>query len=75
MAGKMVWLVIPLSVLITWMYAALDQVGESSANPFEGGANDVPISQICSSIEYDLRQLLGEQGLPSNAASTSPIML
>lgn len=37
MAGHMVWLAIPLGVLVSWMYVALDQVGESSANPFEGG--------------------------------------
>lgn len=75
MAGQMVWLAIPLGVLVSWMYLALDQVGESSSNPFEGGANDVPISQICASIEIDLRQLLGESGLPARAAPSSPIVL
>jgi putative membrane protein len=75
MAGHMVWLAIPLGVLISWMYAALDQVGESSANPFEGGANDVPISQICTSIEIDLRQLLGESGVPLSARPAQPIVM
>jgi ion channel-forming bestrophin family protein len=75
MAGQMVWLAIPLGVLISWMYAALDQVGESSANPFEGGANDVPISQICNSIEIDLRQLLGESGVPISSRPSSPIVM
>ena len=75
MAGQMVWLAIPLGVLVSWMYLALDQVGESSSNPFEGGANDVPISQICASIEVDLRQLLGESALPARAAQSSPIVL
>jgi ion channel-forming bestrophin family protein len=46
------------------MYTALDQVGEATANPFEGNANDVPISQISRSIEIELRELLGESGLP-----------
>ncbi|WDS36978.1 bestrophin family ion channel [Pseudoxanthomonas sp.] len=75
MAGRMVWLAIPLSALICWMYAALDQVGESSANPFEGGANDVPISQICVSLEVELRQLLGEFDVPEHAGPSSPIVL
>lgn len=75
MAGQMVWLAIPLSVLIGWMYAALDQVGESSANPFEGGANDVPISQLCAAIEQDLRQLLGEADVPAQPEPASPIVL
>jgi ion channel-forming bestrophin family protein len=62
--GYTVWLVVPVSVLIGWMYTALDQVGEATANPFEGNANDVPISQISRSIEIELRELLGESGLP-----------
>jgi len=64
MKGNMVWLVVPFSVVIGWMYTSLDQVGESTANPFEGGANDVPISQISRSIEIELRELLGEINLP-----------
>ncbi|HYG07934.1 MAG TPA: bestrophin family ion channel [Stenotrophomonas sp.] len=75
LAGQMAWLAIPLSVLVSWMYAALDQVGESSANPFEGGANDIPISQICTDIETDLRQLLGERDVPQAVAAASPIVL
>ncbi len=75
MQGQMVWLAIPISVLFGWMYAALDQVGESSANPFEGGANDVPISRICAGIEIDLRLMLGEAGVPERTAPASPIVL
>ncbi|MGH8174124.1 MAG: bestrophin family protein [Rhodanobacteraceae bacterium] len=58
--GNMVWLGVPLSILISWMYSSLDQVGESTENPFEGGANDVPITRICHEIEGDLREMLGE---------------
>ncbi|AEH87723.1 bestrophin family protein [Mesorhizobium opportunistum] len=59
-----IWLTIPFSTLLGWAYMSLDQVGESSANPFEGNANDVPISQICRDIEIELRAGLGEVDLP-----------
>lgn len=59
-----IWLTIPFSTLLGWAYMSLDQVGESSANPFEGSANDVPISQICRDIEIELRAGLGEADLP-----------
>lgn len=62
--GSMVWLCIPLSLLISWMYTSLDQVGESTENPFEGGANDVPISLICEEVETDLREIIGEANVP-----------
>jgi ion channel-forming bestrophin family protein len=64
MKGNMVWLVIPFSILISWIYTSLEQVGESTESPFEGGANDVPISQMCRAVEVDLRELLGETDLP-----------
>ena len=63
-----VWLTVPFSTLLGWMYMSLDQVGESTSNPFEGNANDVPISQICRDIEIELRAVLGEQPLPAPLA-------
>ena len=60
-----IWLTIPFSTLLGWMYLSLDQVGESTSNPFEGNANDVPISQISRDIEIELRSTLGEQNLPA----------
>ena len=64
MKGNMVWLVNPFSVIISWMYSSLEQVGESSENPFEGSANDVPISQLSRNIEIDIKEMLGETELP-----------
>jgi putative membrane protein len=73
--GHMVWLVVPFSLLISWMYTALEQVGESTENPFEGSANDVPISQIARSLEIEFRQLLGEQNLPPELQPQHDIIL
>ncbi|QSN63106.1 bestrophin family protein [Caballeronia sp. M1242] len=60
MHGNMVWLAVPFSVIVSWMYTSLAQVGESTENPFEGSANDVPISTLCAALESDLRAMLGE---------------
>ena len=73
--GSMVWLAIPLSLLISWMYCSLDLVGESTENPFEGGANDVPITRISEEVEIDLREMLGEQGVPAMARATGDIAM
>jgi ion channel-forming bestrophin family protein len=73
--GNMAWLAIPFSVLISWMYVSLDQVGESTENPFEGGANDVPIAQICRAVEIELREVLRETDLPPLLQPTHRIIL
>jgi putative membrane protein len=73
--GHMVWLVIPFSVLISWMYTSLGRVGESTESPFEGSANDVPISHMCRTTEIDLREMLGEVDLPAPLEPKNNIML
>ena len=73
--GNMVWLVIPFSVLISWVYTSLEQVGESTENPFEGSANDIPISQMSRTVEIDIREMLGETDLPSVLQPQNNIVL
>ena len=55
------WLNVPFSVVVGWVFVSLEKVGENSSNPFEGGANDVPISFIARRIEIEMRVMLGEQ--------------
>lgn len=75
MHGNMVWLVIPFSVLISWAYTSLEQVGESTENPFEGSANDVPISQMSRAVEIDMREMIGETDLPDSLQPMNKIVL
>ncbi len=62
--GYTIWFNIPFSAIITWAFHTLDTVGESAVNPFEGGANDIPITQISRTIEIDMRDMLDETDLP-----------
>jgi putative membrane protein len=56
-----VWLNVPFSAVVGWLFVSLEKVGENSSNPFEGGSNDVPISSIARRIEIEMRLMLGEQ--------------
>lgn len=58
------WLVIPFTMLVSWVFILMEMIGEYSENPFEGLYNDVPISSMARSIEIDIRQMLDETGLP-----------
>lgn len=44
MGDTLVWLNIPFSVILTWLFTSMDKVGEATQNPFEGGANDIPMA-------------------------------
>ncbi|WP_075344204.1 bestrophin family protein [Tenacibaculum agarivorans] len=55
-----IWLSVPFYVIIAWIFHTMERIGRTGENPFEGSANDVPISTIARGIEIDLRQNLGE---------------
>lgn len=70
-----IWLTVPFSVLVGWIFLVLDQVGESTENPFEGGANDIPITSMSRAIEIDLRDMLDEKELPPPITPVNNILL
>lgn len=55
-----VWFTIPVYTTVAWVFHTMERIGRTGENPFEGTANDVPISTIARGIEIDLRQNLGE---------------
>ncbi|WP_336718503.1 bestrophin family protein [Chryseobacterium mucoviscidosis] len=73
--GFTIWFNIPFSLLVTWCFHTLDNVGEASVNPFEGSANDVPITQISRTIEIDMRDMLDETNLPPAIVPKNNIVL
>lgn len=57
-------LLVPFSALVSWVYLTTDQIGSWSENPFEGLANDVPISAMSRGIERDVLQMIDTTSLP-----------
>ena len=60
MSELFIWFSIPFYVVVAWVFHTMERIGRTGENPFEGTANDVPISTIARGIEIDLRQNLGE---------------
>lgn len=60
MGNYFIWFSIPVYALVAWVFHTMERIGRTGENPFEGLANDVPISTIARGIEIDLRQNLGE---------------
>ena len=59
-----VWFSIPFSALIAWVFHTMEAIGENTENPFEGGPNDVPITDLSRGIEIDIRQLIDDSDIP-----------
>jgi putative membrane protein len=52
------------STLVGFIFLALDQIGQDLEDPFDNTIFDVPLTAITTTIEINLRQLLGETAVP-----------
>ena len=61
------FLIIPVSLIISFVFSILAKVGEVNEDPFENRITDVPLSALCNTIERDLKEMLGEKILPEKS--------
>ncbi len=71
----LVWLTIPFSTLVSWVFHTMEKIGEATENPFQGGANDIPMAALSRTIEIDLREMLDEKELPEPLTPTKSILM
>lgn len=69
------WLSIPITALVSWIYVMMEVIGDYSENPFQGMANDIPMLSLCRVIEIDLREMLGEKELPPSIKSKNGVLM
>lgn len=69
------WISVPLSALIGWVYVMMEIVGDYSANPFQGLIYDIPMMSLCRTIEIDLREMLNETELPPPIKAKNGVLM
>lgn len=70
-----IWLALPFTVLVGWVYLMMELVGDYSENPFEGLGNDIPMLSLCRTIEIDLKEMLGETELPPPVEAKNGVLM
>jgi ion channel-forming bestrophin family protein len=75
LGGHLVWLNIPFSALISWIFISMEKIGEVTENPFEGSANDIPITSLSRTIEIDLREMFEETELPPAVQAVHQVLM
>jgi len=58
--ANFIWLSVPFSALVMWVFHTMERIGRVSENPFEGTPNDVPITTISRGIEIDVREMIDD---------------
>jgi ion channel-forming bestrophin family protein len=72
---QFIWLVIPFTTIISWIFMTIEIVGDNSEDPFENFMNDVPMTSLCRNIEIDLREMLGETDIPPRIMPVDGILM
>ncbi|MEO0900264.1 MAG: bestrophin family ion channel [Bacteroidota bacterium] len=70
-----IWLSIPFTALVSWVFWMMEEVGDYSENPFQGMGNDIPMLSLCRVIEIDLKEMLGETDLPEKVKPVNGVLM
>lgn len=64
---NVLFLIVPVCFIISFVFAVMNRVGEINENPFENQMQDIPMTALCNTIERDLKEMLNESNLPKKA--------
>lgn len=70
-----IYLSVPFSVMVGWVFVVMEIIGDYSENPFQGMANDIPMLNLCKVIENDLREMLGETNLREDIQPVNGVLM
>ena len=62
------------STLVGFMFLALDKIGRDLEDPLHNTVYDIPLTSITTTIEVNLRQLLGETTVPKAEAPVDGVL-
>ncbi len=72
---SLIWLVIPVTTLIGWVYLIMERVGDYAEFPFENLVFDIPMNGLTQTIEIDLRQMLKKKDLPKPIEAKNGVLM
>ena len=75
MGPDAIWIVIPFTAVVGWVFLTMESIGDYSEHPFQGLFNDIPMKSLSRTIEIDLREMLGETELPPKIGSIDGVQM
>lgn len=69
------YLTLPVSLIISFVFAIIGKVGQVNEDPFENKITDVPLTALCNTIERDLKEMLGQESLPAKAVPNNGFLM
>jgi putative membrane protein len=75
LAEELGWAMIPLNLLVCLAFALISEVGRVLEDPFTMFYNGLPLSALSMTIENNIRQRLGDEGIPPVPGEKPPGVL
>jgi putative membrane protein len=72
---NLMWLIFPVTILVGWIFFQIYIFGKVMATPFENWHTDVALDAICTTIEIDLRETLGDTDIPNKAVPVDGVLM
>lgn len=69
------WMLLPVTVLIGWVFHMINLNGHVYAYPFDNTPFDVPMTAICNTIEIDLKEMIGDENIPVKIIAHKGILM
>jgi putative membrane protein len=69
------WASIPISIIISFVFFALDLIGERAEDPFENRLEDVPLTSLSLTIETNVKEQWGDKNFPKPKETSRGVVL
>lgn len=69
------WANVPLSIVINFVFLALDYIGERTEDPFENRMDDTPLSSISLTVEENVKEMYGDINMPVKPKSEFGVVM
>ena len=69
------WMMLPITVLIGWVFHIIYLIGQLYAYPFDNTAFDTPLTSICNTIEIDLKEMIGDESIPQKVTAHRGVLM
>ncbi len=69
------WMLLPVTVLIGWVFHMIYLNGNVYADPFDNTPFDTPMTSLCNTIEIDLKEMLGDDSIPVKITAHNGILM
>ena len=68
------WMTPFVVLLVSYAFYGLDAIGDSIEEPFGGDMNDLPLEQLSTMIEINVREAIGDTDLPAPIVAVDHVL-